>query len=170
MTTHVNDAGTWRQLAGVYVNDAGTWREIQEVYVNDAGTWRSVFVNDLITIIDDEARSETSGVGSTTSTYRLTSTGIIQISAGSPSATVDSGFWITPQTNMANFEVRATQLSGTMTTGTLNAWQNLGTSRAWTLTRASVGTSEASLLIEIRNAANSTVMDSATINFVADKL
>jgi len=43
MTTHVNDAGTWRTLTNIYVNDAGTWRNILETWVNDAGTWRMVF-------------------------------------------------------------------------------------------------------------------------------
>lgn len=44
-TTHINDAGTWRQLQGVQVNDAGTWRTIREIYVNDSGTWRLVYAS-----------------------------------------------------------------------------------------------------------------------------
>ena len=43
MTTHVNDAGTWRAIQQVQVNDGGVWRNIQQIYVNDGGTWRTVF-------------------------------------------------------------------------------------------------------------------------------
>ena len=165
MTLHINDASTWRTIAGVYVNDNGTWREIQEVYVNDNGTWRSVHVNDVITIEDFEASSIGSS-GTRTALYRLASSGNIEATNGT-NTVVDIGDWITPQNNMANYECRATMVSGILSSGTINAWQSLSVDRQWTVLRASPGSNQAIITVEIRRAIDAVVLDSATITLTA---
>src|SRR5688572_30208517 len=130
MTLHINDGGTWRQIEAVSVNDAGTWRSIDEIYVNDSGTWRSVFVSDLISISDVTAESEEVNPAAATAAYRLTSAGNIEHTTGD-NTVVDMGDWITPQTNMANYECRADIVSGTLSTGTTGAWQSLASTRTW---------------------------------------
>jgi hypothetical protein len=169
MTLHVNDGGTWRQIEAVSVNDAGTWRTIQEIYVNDAGTWRSVFVSDVIAISDTTAESEEISPAAATATFRLTSAGNIEHTTGD-NTIVDMGDWITPQTNMANYECRADIVSGSLSTGTTGAWQSLASTRTWTLQQVTNGTSTASFTLQIRRASDAVVMDSATITLTATRL
>jgi hypothetical protein len=166
MTTHVNDVGTWRTIAEVHVKDSSTWRQIQEVYVNDGGTWRTVFVGDVISIGDQPVTSTVLG-STAVAGYELTSGGDIRGTTADNTMS-DIGDWIAPKTNMADYEVVATLLSGSLT-GTFGTPLSLGTTRIWQLAQASAGTSTGSMLIEIRRISDSVVMDSATISFDATR-
>lgn len=166
-TTHINDAGTWRTLTEIPINDAGTWRAVQEVYINDSGTWRLVFSSDLITVSDLTSSSVVDNPSDATATYQLESDG--DINGNVTNNTIfDIGDWITPKTNMANYEVRATALSGTVSTGTIGTYQALNVSRTWTVFEGTLAsTKTAQILIEIRRISDATVMDSATITLTA---
>jgi len=99
--------------------------------------------------------------------YQLNSSGFINLTLGTN--TVGSGgSWITPQTNMSAYSVRATVVSGTFTSGTFATWLNLGTSRLWTLSGGSGGV-DATMSLEIRNDADGLVKDTATIVFHAER-
>lgn len=81
-------------------------------------------------------------------------------------AAIETSKWITPQTNMSDYEVRATLSSGDTPTGTFDTWQALTASRTWTLTSTVVDeTLSATVLIEIRWTGNNVVQDSATMTF-----
>lgn len=165
----VNDSGVARQIREVWVNDSGTARRIQEIWVNDSGTARRVYVSDVVAITDVSATSVgTAGIGeSATAVYILTSAGDIRYTDGDDTVQ-DLGDWITPQTNMANYESRVTVTSGTLTTGTEGAWQNLGTTRSWTKSRTvTAGSSSCTFTLEIRRASDAVVVDSATITLTA---
>lgn len=166
MPMSVNDAGTWRTLQDVYVNDAGTWRRIQEVWVNEAGTWRLVHVGDVVSIEDQTvAQTEFSPTPATVS-YQLQGDGDVEATAGG--SPFPLGTWITPTSSAgAAYEVRATIVSGSLTSGTTGTWQALNANRTWTLTRFSVGLSETILTIEIRRASDGAVLTSATITLQA---
>jgi hypothetical protein len=63
-----------------------------------------------------------------------------------------------------DFEIRATLQSGsTPSTGTMDTWQALSTSRAWTLDILIGDTDTSTFLIEIRDATSLAVLDSASI-------
>lgn len=168
MALSINDSGTWRDIQAVYVNDAGTWRTIQEIYVNDSGTWRSVFVGETIAITDTTAESEAVSPSAATATFRLTSAGNIEYTTGSNTVT-DNGDWITPQTNMANYECRFDVTSGSLSSGTTGAWMSLSTTRTWTKQQVTNGTSTAIGTLQIRRTSDSTVMDTATITLTATR-
>lgn len=76
--------------------------------------------------------------------------------------------WISPLTNMNQYEIRATLTGGdTPTTGTLDTWQNLGTSRSWTLvTETEEEELSSTILLEIRWTGNNVVQSSATMTLV----
>lgn len=85
-----------------------------------------------------------------------------------------SGEWKISGTG-SNYEVRAT-VSATSDsngefTGTLNTWQDLGTTREWQKTNSSGagGLQYTTLLIEIRDAATLVVLDSASIDLRPDR-
>jgi hypothetical protein len=66
-------------------------------------------------------------------------------------STTALGEWVVPASNAANWEIRAVLESGANpTTGTLNTWEGLSTSRTWGLSRSSIGQIETSLLFEFR--------------------
>jgi hypothetical protein len=84
-------------------------------------------------IINATARLVTAGaVGTATATYRIGSDGTVYevINAGSPSVLEQ---WCVPGFQAGNYEVFATLLTGTLTSGTTGAWLSLGTTRDWTL-------------------------------------
>lgn len=161
--TWVNDAGTARKLQQIWVNDAGTARQIQEIWVNDNGTARLIYQALTVTISD----LVVSYVGGTPAEYYLTSGGSIQKRDSAVVTTV--GSWITNAAFVGQFECRATMISGSVSSGTIGAWQSLSTTRSWTR-GAALGTfQQCRFTLEIRNASTAVVVDSATITLEADR-
>lgn len=106
-----------------------------------------------------------SGIG-----YQLTNGGKEQGGTGSAGGIVYSniGDWVLPNGSAALYEVRATLNSGTLTSGTTGTWLSLGTTRTWTVERSAVGSSSASLTIEVRLIGGSTVLATGNVNITAD--
>jgi hypothetical protein len=69
----------------------------------------------------------------------------------------------------SNFQVRATIVSGSVSSGTIGTWENLGTTRTWTRQRIAVGVVVCTLTIEIRDVATATVRDTAQIVLIAER-
>lgn len=95
-----------------------------------------------------------------TATYRLNSSGQGTRTGGA------NWTWLTAGNN-SDVEVRATLNSGALTSGTTGTWQNLSSTRTWTVTRTTVGTGTANLTIQIRRVSDSVVIDSATVTITA---
>ena len=66
----------------------------------------------------------------------------------------------------SDFEVRATAVSGTLTSGTIGSWELLSSQRTWALTAGNTD-DFAEITIEIRDALTQVVLDSCTVNFAA---
>lgn len=69
-----------------------------------------------------------------TASYELTASGFIVTSNPTNTGFTTKGPWISPQTGMSNYEVRATAQSATqfcISAGTLNTWINLGAGAKW---------------------------------------
>lgn len=80
----------------------------------------------------------------------------------------DVGDWITPKTGMANYDVKATLLSGSLTAGTTGSNLNLGTTRSWTRSQTSVGSSVAQIRLDITfTGTSSPVLATKTITLSA---
>lgn len=105
-----------------------------------------------------------------TARYDLTNTGTIR--EGENGFFTDIGTWLTPQTNMSNYEVYTTTVSGSQgtTTATINGWANLGTSRSWTRIKgaASSGTTTWTFQLQIRKVGTTTILDTANITLTAE--
>lgn len=168
MTTEVkyNDAGTWRLMTHIYYNDAGTWRDLSEVYYNDAGTWRLVFSSVPAASVSISNQS-ISSIGGSGAGYRLNTSGDAQQDQGSGVYSNISGEWLVSGA-ASDYEVRATETSGTVSTGTIGVWQALSSTRTWTVA-ASIGLEKTCVLsVSIRDAATSTVQDTASITLYHD--
>jgi hypothetical protein len=167
MTLHLNDAGTWRTIQGVYVNDAGTWRTIQAVYVNDAGTWRQVYSNDVILLPSTSVSASATAPTDATANLRIDADG--HQYQGS-NTFVDVGAYITPTGNAGNYSVRGTELSGTVSTGTVGSWLALTSDRTWQVTfTGNSGSKSCTLLLEFALTADtSNVVYSQSVTMSAD--
>lgn len=76
--------------------------------------------------------------------------------------------WRTGTGVSADYDVRATETSGTVSSGTVGSWLNLATDQTWTKTRNTVGSSAVTLTVEIRDAATLAVLDTATVTLTAE--
>jgi hypothetical protein len=68
----------------------------------------------------------------------------------------------------ADYEVRATLLSGSVSIGATGVWLPLSSTRRWTLTRSNVGSSVAELAIEVRSIATGLVVATASVTLEAE--
>ena len=66
-----------------------------------------------------------------------------------------------------DYEVRATIVSGSGVSGDLNVWQNLGSSRQWSVDAFYPDSYSATLQIQIRNAATGTVLETGNVTLSA---
>ena len=106
--------------------------------------------------------------GNATSTFTLSSDGIARKTTV-PGATVTfPGEWLLEGT-ASQYQARATLVSGTLTSGTLNTWQALSTSRSWSKSTTAVGTVNTVINVQIRSIATNVVLDSADITLTATR-
>lgn len=80
---------------------------------------------------------------------------------------IHDSYWVTPQLNMGDYEIRATLSSGDTPTGTFDTWEALSTTREWALVAGTDENLTSSILIEIRWTGNNVVQDSATYTLTA---
>lgn len=98
--------------------------------------------------------------------FRLNTSGDAQKGTGTTSVTYSNitGEWLVSGFSASDFECRATVQSGdNPTTGTLNTWEALSSTRTWEQIQTSVGSRSGVLLIEIREAATGYVHASASV-------
>jgi hypothetical protein len=113
------------------------------------------------------SRTITTG-GTATASYSLLSSGDINTTLGSGGA-ADRGDWISPKIGMANYEARATVLTGSLSSGPTGSWSSLSGPVTWTRTASQgAGVQQATFTLEIRRALDAVVMDSATITISAE--
>lgn len=93
-------------------------------------------------------------------TLEFTSGGLI---TGTGNIAAINDAWITPLSAAGSaYQIRATLSSGDTPSGTIGSWEGLGSTRTWGLSQSGVGSKACDLLIEIRRASDSVVLDSAT--------
>lgn len=152
--------GTNRSITSVTVGDGGTNRVIREIWVGDAGTNRLVFAAVNLQGLDPFASAPVPGPA--TAAYDLTSGGLEQATGSA------SGTWLVAGVG-ADYDCMMTVNSGSLTSGTVGSWLNLGTTRSWTLTRnGAIGTTTCNCTIQIRSASSLAVLASANVMFTAE--
>jgi hypothetical protein len=98
--------------------------------------------------------------------YQLQSDGDIVRTISTAQA--DIGDWLSPKNNFGFYEARATVLGGDTPNGSLNTWNALSSTNAWSFFETEGNsTKSCDLLVEIRFAQTGVVLDSATISLSA---
>lgn len=131
----------------------------------NGGSWATVWAR--ITCSDATPWSSRV-VGTATAAYETRSDGTVYNTNGTNTLVFLENWLAFGSTS--NYEIRATLLSGATPTGTLGSWTSLGTTSAWSLSQSISGVSTCALLIEIRNAASLSVVDTATVTLNAEKI
>lgn len=174
MNSGAHTSGSFAEIQTVSVKDGGTWKT-GTAYVKDGGTWKAWLVGaggggpgpgGSVAISDQSPYTYNITPTSSTAEYSLKNDGVAQY-IDSVGTTPISGEWLVSG-SAADFEVRATATSGTLTYGTTGSWESLGTTRAWGVTRTTIGIKSCTLTIEIRRASDGVVLDSATITLSAE--
>jgi len=119
--------------------------------------------SDRLALSNQTLFTASGGLNPTTTTYEIRTTGKAFDGLGNLLEDV-----VLPSSSTANYEVRATFVSGTVPSGTFGSWLRLNALRQWSLT-ATAGTNRTcTFTIEIRPVGGSTTIDSATIELTAD--
>ena len=106
--------------------------------------------------------------GTATAAIQLNSNGIAY-QGKNGSFTTLAGEWLRSGA-AGDYESRWTTTSGTLTSGSNGAWENLGTTRTWTRNRVAVGGESCIGTLEIRRASDGLVITSATIELYAENV
>lgn len=121
-----------------------------------------------ITLLANYTPSSTVGGAGATAQFRLTNAGDIEQTLTNNTVT-DTGDWIIPKTGMSGFDCMLTVNSGTAPAGSaLATWLNLGTTRSWTLTRATLGLLSNNCTLQVRNATSLTVLATSNVQMTAE--
>lgn len=128
---------------------------------------RPLFSTDPLVLITDQTITDILVANPASAAYQLLNTGVCQRVTNSGTTFIQN--WISPQSGMSGYEVRATVASGSGGTlnGTTGSWLSLGTSRTWELTESANTLATRVLTIEIRNATTLVVQTSASITLQA---
>lgn len=164
MPFQIYNGSAWVDPTTIKRSDGSTWTDVQNIYRSDGTSWILVWTRVLVNIANKTVGDFVFGGGDhwASSSYELLSSGVAREVTSAGGTFNYSGEWLTSG-SASSVEVRATLQSGSTPSGTLNTWLNLGTTRSWTLSRTGIGTSSCVLLVELRNAASGTVLDTATI-------
>jgi len=103
-----------------------------------------------------------------TAGYQVESGGsVTEIINGAPASYVET--WLLDGVNSA-YEIRATYVSGTVTSGTVGSWLVLSTSRAWTVQRtsAAAGVKACTMTMECRRVSDGVIIDTWTLALTAE--
>lgn len=155
-----SDGGVNRAIRAITYSDGGVNRQLRAIYYSDGGVNRLVFA--ALNLLGLDPISVIAGPGTATATYTLTSGGLEQATG------VANNAWLTVGA-ASDYDVMMTNDAGTVPTGSaLATWLNLGTTRAWSISRGSLGANTSSNTVQIRSASTLVVLASVTVNFHAE--
>lgn len=168
MPLKVWNGSSFTEAGYLKVWNGSSWVPAVNAYTWDGSAWKKFFPS--VKITDKTAvNNSKAGVGGTAAaTYRLRNDGVALRQQGTSLVTI-SGEWLVGSGTTSDYEVQATELSGSggSFSGPGAGWNNLSTTRDWTLT-VTDDFGDREVLIEIRIAATSLVIATATISFEVD--
>lgn len=106
--------------------------------------------------------------GTASADYRLNTNGNAEASENGGAYGVLEA-WCIPAAQAINYECYASLVSGSLSSGTLDTWLPLSSSRTWNVTQATLGFREAIINIGIRRVGTSTILASADITLTAER-
>lgn len=168
--SHFHDGGGWRKAKEVYANDGTADRKAKKVLVHDGVDWREAFSGFTVSMPSTLDVLAAKVGPNAVATITFGTDGVITMARVNGGTTTSD--WGTPTTpgEGANYWVRATLNSGSTPSGpALGSWHQLSSSRAWALTRTSVGVLSCQLNVQIASdSGGSNILSSCTVNLEAE--
>jgi hypothetical protein len=160
------DGSAFKEAGAIKVWNGSTWVTVTNAYTWNGSAWTKFFPSVKITN-QSASNPSLAGIGGTaTATYRLSSTGEASSTVTSNTLVPISGEWLVGGT-ASDYEVQGTWSGSGGTVGGPSGWVSLGTTRDFTLTVTSAFITR-DLALEIRIAASTLVVATATITFDVD--
>lgn len=166
MTGHVGVGGAWKDLAAVSVGVSGAWKTVTDGWVGVGGAWKKFYAALVIALPASITETKLAFSPSpATAGMNFNSNGTYAAADGAP-----AGNWATPTTTGvgSDYEIRWTNTSGTLSSGTAGAWLALTSGQSFAVTQSGVGTKSCTGTVEIRDAATSTVQTTSTVTLSAE--
>lgn len=122
----------------------------------------------IITLTNRNVTYFSGGVLSANAGWRASSDSYVYTGVGSSTPTyTQREQWDSQPATVGDYEIYVSY-TGDTPSGTFNTWLNLGTTRTWLLTASPGNVLSATLSVQIRDVATSTVQATATIDLTAD--
>lgn len=118
----------------------------------------------LVDLVDLADTDRESSPGPAISGFTIGSDGEITVASPPPSGSVHT--WLL-QGSAPDYDIKVVPVYGTFSSGSTGLWQNLGTSRSWTLLRNTFGESQTEAIIYIKLASGSTPIAQATVTLTS---
>lgn len=161
---YYQDGGFIRDIEEMFYQDGATQRKIVEAWYQDGANLRKIWPPALVFLTATSANAFQISPATATASLSVSNTGfVVRTLNGSPSNQYTWCLVGVP----ADYDVRATHTSGTVPSGTFGSWLNCGTTRTWSISRGSIGSSTGSFLVELSEAGLATPIASATFTLTA---
>lgn len=170
MPVHIKVGSVWKSSTP-WVKVGSTWKQATQVYINVGGVWKPCAVGtvNIVSTNPQTVQSWGFNLESASASVQVGNTGWIYYNWNDTGPNNET--WITPQSGMPQFDVRAVKTSGNGTVwgSALSTWLNCGTSRTWGVTSSagSNNTKNATLQISISETGQATPLDTVTVELSA---
>lgn len=166
MTLYRRISGAWQAIDTAYVKVAGVWKEAV-VWRRVAGVWEQITA--LLGATLNNASYLASGTTVTTCSFRVDSDGSVYTNE-TGSFAVDYT-WLTGGGVAADYDVRWTSTSGSLSTGSEATWESLAADRTYSVVDsvADLNSVTCTGTVEIRDADTLAVLATATVTIEADR-
>lgn len=127
---------------------------------------RTAGLREIVSLSPQSITHASGGVLPATAGYGVYADGNAKQIVGASVTTLEA--WINIASKASSYEVRATIVSGTVSTGTTGSWLALSSDQIWTRTSSAGSTNTTVLTVDIRKVSTGTVVATASITLVAD--
>lgn len=153
-------------LANVKRRSGGAWVTATIAKRRSGGAWVDIFPATVV-LTGNSYSANNLSPGDATIRLHISSDGNVYTQVNNGANNLEYAWRLSGASSA--YDIFATLDSGTLSEGTTGSWLNLGTTRAWAVTRTSnlAGSDAATITLQIRDASTLAVLDTAVITLTA---
>lgn len=132
MTAHIKVSGVWKEITGAHYKSGGAWKEITEGWVNVSGVWKQFYNSSFLFDPGNQSYNNITGASTDArSGFRININGDVE-EIDFPFSYTDRDDWFVSGADYTDYEIFVTELSGTVSFGTVDSWLDMSSgSRTW---------------------------------------
>lgn len=145
---------------------SGVWKGWKSAWIGVGGAWKKFYDSILVQLFDQSLSDDQTAPTDASVSLAVNAGGTVSFALGGGGSTTLHTWLLVG--SAGDYEVMATQTSGTVSSGTVSTWLNCGTTRSWSVVFTSNnGTKTCTLTIQIRDVATGTVQATCTVTLTA---